>query len=387
MPNVVPPVWDIATLEARAVEHAANAFVDFGLWAMAVGSENLEEFAPMIEHGAIGIKLFWGHALDRRSKVVVHHPEHYSAEEVIAPPDTEAVFEMFRRIAACDGLMTAHCEEPGLIAAATRSVGPVRTYDDFLKARPDAAEAAAISLAAEYARVTSCRFHVVHLTSAAGAEIVRSSRARGIHITSETCPQYLTLTAEDFARIGPAMKVNPPIRTKVDQDALWKALHDGTVASIGSDHAPHTEAEKGPDLQSANSGMVAIQSMVQLMLNEAVSNRRVTLEQLAWLLSESTARLYKVFPQKGAVVPGSDADFTVVDPSASWLISNDTLHSKTHLSPWHGQEGVGLPVYTVVRGIVVMDHGALIDKPVGRFVRPIRSEAASERSPDVALIP
>lgn len=373
MPNAIPPVSDASGFRERAERHAANAFVDFGLWGISLGAENLGELPALVDEGAVGIKLFWGYALHRETKQLVYNLADEPPENLILPPGNGDVFEIFELMARAGGLLAAHCEDREVIEAAQRGLdGTLGDYESFLAGRPDTAEAAAIALGAEFARATGCKFHVVHTSSARGVEIVRAAQRDGVRISAETCPQYLTLTDESYASVGALMKVYPPIRRAGDRDALWEGVRDGTIASLGSDHAPHTTEQKQGDLATAPAGAVGVETMVPVLLNE-VAEGRLSPEKLAWALSEGTARLYGVYPQKGAILPGSDADFTIVDPGARWKIRNEDLHSKHPVSPWNGVEGRGAARFGIVRGEVVMRDGEPLGEPRGRLVRPERA--------------
>lgn len=372
MPNAVPPVSDVATFREREKHHARVASVDFGLWGISLGAENLQELPALIREGVVGVKLFWGYALDRRTKQLVYNLADTSPEDLIMPPDNGEVFEIFRTIAHAGGLLAAHCEDREVIEAAQRALGrKIVTYDDFLAARPDTAEAAAIALGAEFARATDCRFHVVHVSSARGVQLVRTAQREGTSISAETCPHYLTLTGEFFSSIGPVMKIYPPVRNASDSRALWNGIRDGTITSLGSDHAPHTIEEKQRDLAAAPAGAIGVETIVPVLLNEVMKGR-ISPEKLSWVLSEGTARLYRLYPQKGSMQPGTDADFTIVDPRAEWTIRNERLHSKNPLSPWDGFSGRGLARFGVVRGRVVMRDGDPTGEQRGRLVRPAR---------------
>jgi len=280
---------------------------------------------------------------------------------------------VFRQVAQAGGLLAAHCEDREVIEAAQRALnGTGGDYEGFLNGRPDTAEATTIAVGAEFARATGCRFHVVHTSSARGIRIIRAAQQDGVSISAETCPQYLTLTDESYSSVGSLMKVYPPIRRVQDRDALWEGVRDGTITSLGSDHAPHTTEQKQGDLATAPAGAVGVETLVPVLLNE-VAEGRISPERLAWTLSEGTARLYGVCPQKGAILPGADADFTIVDPDARWTISNERLHSKHPLSPWNGLEGRGAARFGVVRGEVVMHDGEPVGEPRGRLVRPVRA--------------
>ncbi len=377
MPNAIPPVSDVEVFRERAEQHARTAFVDFGLWAISLGRENLGEVAALVEEGAVGVKLFWGYALDRQTKQLVYNVSDEPPENLILPPGNGDVLELFEAVARTGGLLAAHCEDREVVEASQRALGrEIGDYDDFLASRPDTAEAAAIALGSEFALATGCRFHVVHTSSARGIRIVREAQSRGVPITAETCPQYLTLTDEAYHSVGPSMKIYPPIRRAHDRDALWEGVRDGTVSSLGSDHAPHTVEQKQQDLATQPAGAVGVETIAPIMLNEMLEGR-LSAERLAWALSEGTARLYGVYPRKGAIRPGADADLTIVDPAGESVVRNERLHSKHPLSPWNGTRLRGTLKASVLRGQVVMRDGEPIGEPRGELVRSSRKHEAA----------
>lgn len=373
MPNAVPPVSDVATFRERASQHARSAFVDFGLWGLSLGAANLDEIPGLIDAGVVAVKLFWGYALHRETKQLVYNFRDELPENLIMPPGNGDVLQLFRVVAEAGGVLAAHCEDRDILATSEEALGGViGSYADLLSARPDTAEAAAIALAAEFSRATGCRFHVVHMSSARGAEIIGAAQQQGISITAETCPHYLTLTDESYEQVGPLMKVYPPIRRAADRDALWNAVRSGTITSIGSDHAPHTVEEKQKDFTTQPAGMVGVETIAPVLINE-MSKGNLSPERLAWVLSEGTAALYGL-TQKGRIQTGADADLTLVDPNAEWTIRNEALHSKHPLSPWNGLRVCGKPVAAVLRGSIIMRDGEPIGEPRGRLVRPARAQ-------------
>jgi allantoinase len=370
MPNAIPPVSDMATFRERADQHARVASVDFGLWGISLGTENLEELPALIEEGVVGVKLFWGYALHRETKQLVYNVADEPPENLIPPPTNGEVLNIFEKTARAEGLLAAHCEDREIIESAQQALGRgVEDYEDILASRPDTAEAAAIALGAEFASVTGCRFHVVHTSSARGLRVVRGAQSRGVPISAETCPQYLTLTDESYESVGSLMKVYPPIRRAKDRDALWEGVRDGTVASVGSDHAPHTLEQKQQDLATQPAGAVGVETLAPLMIDAALTGR-LSPERLSWVLSEGTARLYGLYPRKGVIRPGADADFTLVDPDSEFEIRNERLHSKHPLSPWDGRLLRGALTAAVVRGNVVMRDGEPVGDSRGQLVRP-----------------
>jgi dihydroorotase len=225
-----------------------------------------------------------------------------------------------------------------------------------------------IAIAAELSASTDCRFHVVHTASSRGIRAVRRAQAEGIRLSAETCPHYLSFTEADFERIGGMMKVFPLIRASSDRTSLWEAVQDGTITSIGSDHAPHTTEEKSLGLASAPAGVSGIQTLAAVLV-DAMLTGRLTRERLAWVLSEGTARLYGLFPRKGALQVGADADFTLVDPRGTTLVDASRLYSKQRQSPWQGQQLRGAVKMTVLRGEVIARNGAPVGEPRGQLVR------------------
>ena len=368
MPNAIPAVADLATFHARRAEHEPRAWVDFGLWGLALGPDNADEIAAMFGAGAVAVKLFWGYALHRETKGLVYNFADEPPENLLLPPENGAVLELFRRVAETGGVLAAHCEDRYVLADSAERLGhDIETYDDLLRARPAVAEAASISVGAQFARATGCRFHVVHTASKMGIEVVRKAKELGIPITAETCPQYLTLTDADADRLGPLLKVYPPVREAGDQEALWAAVNDGTVSSIGSDHAPHTVEEKMVGFGSAPAGGLGIETLAPLLVDGMVRGR-ITAQKLASVLSASTARLYGLWPRKGVIRPGADADFTLVDPNAAHTVRNEDLHALHKASTWDGFELRGRVVASVLGGVEAMRDGEPVGDRHGRFV-------------------
>jgi allantoinase len=373
MPNAIPPVTDAVIFENRAMHHGGVAAVDFGLWGLALGPDNLADIEPLFGAGAVGVKLFWGYALDRNTRMLVYNIGDAAPDDLIQPPGNGEVLELCREVARVGGLLAAHCEDRGIIEAAERGLGhPIASYADVLAARPDTAEAVAIAIAAELSASTDCRFHVVHTSSSRGIRAVRRAQTEGIKLSAETCPHYLTLTDTDFERLGASMKVYPPIRTSSDQAALWAAIRDGTISSLGSDHAPHTVEEKSSGFASAPAGASGVQTLPAVLIDAMLAGR-ISRERLSGLLSEGTARLYGLFPRKGTLQPGADADFTLVDPNGTTTVEPERLYSKQRQSPWQGQQLRGAVRVTVLRGEVIARDGKPVGEPRGRLVRARRA--------------
>ncbi|MBB4265933.1 dihydroorotase [Roseospira visakhapatnamensis] len=215
------------------------------------------------------------------------------------------------------------------------------------------------------ARETGRRVHVLHVTTAEEMDLLAEARDR---VTVEVTPQHLTLAAPDcYEALGSFAQMNPPIRAARHREALWRALRDGVVDVIGSDHAPHTREEKSRPYPQSPSGMPGVQTLVPVMLAHVAAGH-LTLERFVDLTSAGPARIFNI-AGKGRIARGYDADFTVVDLAADRVIDNAWIASKCGWTPYHGLPVTGWPVMTIVRGRVVMREGELFGPPSGQPVR------------------
>ena len=196
--------------------------------------------------------------------------------------------------------------------------------------------------------------------------LIEEARRKRIEVSCETCPHYLFL---DSAMLN-VNKVFPPIRDKIHQMGLWKAVKDGTIDMIASDHAPHTAAEKALPLWEAPGGLTGVETLIPLLLNQ-VNQGILNVNDFVRLLSESPAKIWGIYPQKGSLLPGTDADITIVDMNKKGIIDVNNLHSKSKTCAYHGMEVQGFPVSTIVRGKFIVKDGQLTGtKGFGTLVSP-----------------
>jgi dihydroorotase len=189
---------------------------------------------------------------------------------------------------------------------------------------------------------------------------LREAKARGVEITGETGPHYLMLSADDYARFGGVIRVNPPVREKHNQEPLWRALLDGTIDIIATDHAPHSREEKTRnDIWTVDCGFPGVELQMPLMLT-AVSEGRLSISGYVRMSAANPAKIWGLYPRKGAIQPGADADLALVDLGRAWTIDDARLQSLSKVSPWHGRPVKGLPVHTLVRGRFVMRDRVLM---------------------------
>lgn len=227
-------------------------------------------------------------------------------------------------------------------------------YEALLACRPSVCEETVVKTGISFAKATGAHLHILHMSAKESVDLLKEAKEQGINVTGETCPHYLNLTNKDFLRVGTKIKGYPPVRYQADQDRLWEGVEQGIIDSIGSDHAPHTAEEKTGSLFKIPSGMCCIQTIVPLMIN-AVSQGKITANQLAAVLSENTAKLYGLYPRKGSVLVGTDADFTIVDMDLEKTIHMEDMYSISKVTAFDGFQVKGFPVQTIVRGRTVME--------------------------------
>jgi allantoinase len=195
---------------------------------------------------------------------------------------------------------------------------------------------------------------------------VADAKAKGINVTSETCPHYLFFDHADYERIGPAAKCAPPLRSRDTVEDMWDCVLGGLVDTIASDHSPCLWEDKAPgmeDIWKAWGGISGIQTMLPALLTEGVHKRGLLLSDLVRMLSANPARIFGLYPQKGALQPGSDADLTVVDLDAEWSLSADDLLYKNKHSAYVGYTFKGKVESTYVRGKPVFEQGKIVTQP------------------------
>ncbi len=349
MPNVIPPTGTAEALALKQKLAAEKAFVDFGLYGL-LGEDTIDNIEALIAGGVIGFKLYMGNTFGS-----------------IPTVPTGAMLEAFEIVAETGRRISLHAETASIMARREGRMRAAGRTDPLahLAARPAVVAVEAVSRAAVLAEWTGARIHVLHISSAAELRPLREAKVRGVDITGETCPQYLFLSADDYHRLGGVIRVNPPVREAANHEPLWQALRDGTIDMIATDHAPHVPAEKTRnDIWTVDCGFPGVETQMPLMLTEAASGRISLSDYVRWS-SENPAKVWGLFPRKGAIQAGSHADLAIVDLNRGWSIDDAALHSRSKITPWHGRSVRGLPIHTVVRGRFVMKDRALVAEARG----------------------
>jgi dihydroorotase (multifunctional complex type) len=266
-----------------------------------------------------------------------------------------------------------HSEDQSIVDLATQEAKNLKMkgFPAHAFSRPKNAEDLMTSLAVDTAEFTSSTIYLCHVSSTQSINKVREAKKRGAKIFAETCPHYLTLTEKDGASLGSYGKTNPPLRLEEDRLALWRGLNDGTLDVVSSDHCPYTKEEKNAgweDIFEAPPGMPGLETNVPIMMTH-LHNGHITLSRLVEVFSENPAKIFGIFPRKGSLNVGSDADITIIDPKTRGKIKGVEHYTKAKTSMFEGKEFQGAPKATFVRGELVMEDGLIINmENHGKFV-------------------
>jgi len=374
MPISKPATSSLERWQVRRDIAAEKAHVNIGLYA-APALLDVDEAAALVDAGAVGFKLFTTRPAPGRE-------DEFEGLATNGAADVLRVLEMLRDLGA---RCVFHAEDQALLdlyaERARRQDGP-----DYLRhnaSRPAVVEATAVAELVQLSLATGCPIHIAHVTSKATLDVVRHAKRIGAPVTAETCPHYLFCTEDDLATAGPFGAINPPIRQAEDRAALWEGLADGTLDVIATDHAPFSRPEKEAaigDILSAPPGHPGIETLVPLLMT-AVADGRLTVERVVELVSERPAKLFDLFPYKGAIAPGSDADITIYDPRERRTVRSGEGESRAADCNrlFDGTEVAGHVHATIVGGRVAYEDGVVTATPgLGRIVSPreMRDRAA-----------
>lgn len=238
----------------------------------------------------------------------------------------------------------------------------------FQETSPDIAEAEGIFRAVSIGRLMGCPVYIPHISSREGVEVIRFLKQRSFRVFAETCPHYLGLTWSELKARGPLGKIGPSVKTREDQDALWKAVQEGLIDTIGSDHAPKDKKVKD-DFFKAPYGAPGVETMLPMLWHNGVNSGRITPSQLVRMMAENPAKILGLYPQKGRLERGSDGDLVIFDPSERWTVSVSNQHSNTPYTLYEGKEILGRVVRVVAGGKLVVDRESFQGQAgAGRFL-------------------
>ncbi|MCF7935889.1 MAG: allantoinase AllB [Synergistales bacterium] len=357
-PISTPPQYSVEILMNRVEAVREQARVDVAFLG-AAGGETLEHIPRIARQGIVGYKTFLHEAPEGRDKEFVG----------LTSKDNHDLRNVLQQIGRTGLPAAAHGEDNAIVAgniAAFRKAGAT-TPMDHARSRPPIVEVLAVQRLISLAREAGAPLYLVHISTPEAVEMAARARRKGQEITIETCPHYLYLTEEALEEHGAYAKCNPALRDAETVERLWRYVEDGTIDSIGSDHAPYTVEEKergGGDIFVPPAGFPGLETRLPLLL-DAVHRRRISLQRAVELLSTNPARAYGLYPRKGAIRVGADADFVLVNPGESSVVERASMHTMARdvAKVYEGWRLYGRVHTTFVRGRQVFGDGVVTGEP------------------------
>jgi allantoinase len=345
--NSIPPTTTVDALDVKRKTAEGQVYVDTGFWGGAVPG-NLPDLRGLHDAGVFGFKCFLLH----------------SGVDEFPPLHADELEAALRELKSFGALMIVHAEDSHAIDRGAQPHG--ESYSDFLLSRPRGAENLAIAQVIELARWTGCRVHILHLSSSDALPMITTARRDGVHLTVETCPHYLSFTAEEIPAGATQFKCCPPIREADNREQLWKGLGEGIIDCIVSDHSPCTLELKRFDIGDfgvAWGGIASLQLGLPAVWTEARKRGFALTDVVRWM-AENTAKQAGLL-HKGQIALGYAADFCVFAPDEAFVVDVGKLHHKNPVSPYAGRPLAGKVVSTWLDGRRI----DIDDEPRGRLLR------------------
>ena len=359
---------------ARKALGEANAYVNFALFG-APGLLDRDEIQDMAAEGAIAWKIFMTGAPAGRNDEF----------DGLCLPTSDGLYQALKLVAETGLVCTVHPEDNTLLEWHTAQLLVAGRNDIAAhgESRPPHVEALAIATLLTLNEQIQANLHIAHLSSAEALEVFRRFKRTGSTATAETCPHYLFFTEADMERVGPYAKINPPLRKQADQDALWGGIADGSLMAVTTDHSPFTVEEKErarTDIWRTPPGAPGVEELVLGMMDAAMAGR-LSIEQAVRLISTNGARRFGIYPHKGVIAVGADADLVIYDPDQTTTIREEMLFSRARACDklYEGRTFRGRICRTLVNGRAVFVDGQIVGEPGwGKFVRPNRDRIAKD---------
>jgi allantoinase len=374
MPQADPLVTDVETFRHKRDLASASSLCDFGLYAAAVG-QGKGELAALLAEGALAFKAFLCQSSPGYPRL-----------------DDAMLLTCLQHLHDLDALLIVHAENDDLLQAGLARMAETGRTDPLAHAesRPPIVETEAINRAIHLAAYAHARLHVAHVSTAGGVRAVLRARHENVRVTCETCPQYLLMDLDDLVRLGPLARCAPAIRAREEVEALWPLVVDGSVDALASDHSPYMLSEKEAGLEDifrATLGLNIIQTMLPAVADEGFNQRSLTFTRFANLTAAQPARILGLYPRKGSIQVGTDADLALWDLNQEWEVRRDDLFSRHPWTPLEGRRLQGRPVMTVRRGQIIYRDGAVVAEPgTGRFLAGSHAAASMTGTATVAHI-
>jgi len=356
----IPPIINAENLQNKLQIIKKKAIIDFALWGGVSGTEFADNTVKknmygLKEQGVIGFKTYLISGMDDFTALV--------------PSQLEEVALIAKEL---DMPVAVHAEDKAFVenrrAQFQKENKNEITY--YCQARGIEAEVLAIKTVIRIAKKTGAHFHIVHLSSKRGLELIEKAQAQGVHITTETCPHFLAFTQDDFEWQGSILKTAPPVRFAEDKEVLWKGLKNGAISFVATDHAgcDYPKEKSTGSIWTDYGGMPGSELMVPFIFSEGFMKNRLSLHEMQKILSGNAAQNYRLDSHKGSINIGKDADFVFIDPLAKTKIEPEKLHSKGKYTPFDGRIFQCGIVKTILRGNVIVDNEqSLVNPGYGSF--------------------
>ena len=359
----IPPVTNGRNFDYKLNIVKPKAYVDFTFWGgvtpeQVESGECKESLKELKDRGIVGVKFYTISGMELYPRMSV--------------PDMDKAFRLMKEL---NLVCAIHAEDYYLVDYYSHLMQEMGREDpeSWSEGRTYEAEPEAIWSVVGITEKVGNKLHIVHLSTKEGLNIIRWAKSHGVDATTETCPQYLVFTTEDFKKRGSVLKIAPPLRQEEDREELWKGLKDGSIDFICTDHAAgkYPEEKSDPNIWKNYAGIPGIQLLVSSILYYGFHKGRLSLAEIQKLMSENAAKRYGLYPQKGTVQIGSDADFSVVDLNKEWTVEPSRLESKGKYSPFTGNRLKGKIYMTIIRGEIVYreDEGVIGKRGYGQFVK------------------
>jgi dihydropyrimidinase len=353
-----PQESSLEAFERKFLEAEGNSYVDYALHGCLtkVDEHTAEEITNLMERGVGTIKMFMVY----RDRLMLTSGE---------------IRTVMQTLARLGGTALVHAEDPGIIdylvaQAVTSGSGSPWAH---VRAHPNSSEVTAMWTIATLVEETGCPTYFVHVSTGEAVSVLRYAREKGLPLRAETCPHYLSLTSELYdGEAGRNYVCSPPLRSRADSEALWALMRDGLIQTVNSDHCGYDIGQKHrfpDDFTKIPNGLPGIETKNTVLFSEGVSSGRITPQDFVALTSTNMAKMLGLYPAKGTIAIGSDADLVLFAPNDSWTLKASQLHMQTDFSPFEGFVIKGRPKATIVRGEVVVRDGKLAGLgDHGRFV-------------------
>lgn len=359
--NALPATTTKEALNLKLAAAKGKNYIDYALYGGLVPG-NLEKLQELSDGGVVAFKCFMatcGSDLPDDFRNV----------------DDYTLYTGMKKLSELGHVLSIHAENAEITdSLAEEMIKQGRTTpSDYVASRPVLTEVDAIKRALFIAKMTGCKLHFVHISSAEGVEEIVKARNEGQDVTLESCPHYFTITTSQFEEIGPLAKCSPPLRDEIEQEQLWEALKQGKIDMLTSDHSPCPPEMKTSEMNNIFEvwgGITGCQNNVDLMFAEAVKKRNIPVTEFARMIATNPAERFNL-STKGEIALGKDADIILIDPNQSYVVKSENLYYRHQHSPYVGRLIECRVTQTIVRGQKVFDaNEGIIGEPIGQFIQP-----------------